>query len=280
MYRIIITIFISVFFFSCGKSQEINIQASTIITDSTATVGNYVEYKKTTEDIAQEKLRLQEFDSLCIALKESEKLSIPLRIKAINGIFKEEKLWYGDRDSLVATALSSLVMNSDIIKYNISEMFIGIEITHSEDNRLWAFSWSCQGANNGFCGVGFLCWRDESNKPQGYLTHLSDDNFGLTSFISINSKLLSKKNLYLLEQSIVSVAVVELIGSGINLNYPAFKTRNGYSSHLDVGWPDYYSEIDKEKQELKIGHRDGSKSIQSILKFNGKEFVTIFEQKK
>ncbi len=282
-------IYIGLFFLflvSCAKTQATKSQTVETV-DSTAVARNYdySEKEKAPEEIAQEKILQKRIDSVCIAVRNSERLSIPERAKALDGFFTVSTCWESydiDRDSLLTVALSSLVMSPDIVKYDLSKIFTNnnFEITHSEDNRLWAFTWSCDCAITGFNVISFLCWRDKNNKPQGYLTYFDEDNGALGYGTYIQTKLRSKKNLYLIRRDVENVAVVELTDKGINPNYPAFKTAKGYSNSFYVDHRDsFWWEFDESAQKLQIFQGADGGEIRTIFKFNGKEFVKAFERK-
>ena len=267
MNRITILLCLCVCFAFCGKAQTVNTRNSVVVDGY-----DYSEIAETEEEIADYKFWKQEIDSVCIAVQNSEKLSIPERAKAIDGFFTISTCWSADfnvnRDSLIEVALVSLMMSSDIGKYDISEILTkkNFLISHSKDNRLWNIAWLCDCGRQGTAIAGVLFWRNKNNQPQGWLSKSGD--FSQVWYCHTISKLRGRKDFYLL-QNPWYVTVIELTNTGI------FETAIEFSMY----WNREYYQFNEKIQKLIIyeGYDD---NIQKILKFNGKEFITVFEKKK
>jgi hypothetical protein len=257
-----------------GKAQETNFQNIDAEND------DYLE--EIQEYIAYEKFWQQKSDSVCVAIKNSEKSNISERAKVINGIFDVGRCWYTcNRDSLIAVSLSSLMIHPDIVNYNIEKILRNDEflICHSKDNRVSVFGWVCDCAAKGTSMEGLICVRNKNNQPQSCLYELP--------YFSDIYKLRSKKDLYLL-QNYSCLMVVELTDKGINLDYPAFKIENKiYESSYNRVYTDRCGvHFDEKTQKLTIGKEwydldeNGKGFIDVVLQFNGKEFVKVFESTK
>lgn len=273
MRQYLLLLYLCVCFCSCVKEQTNQHQQITKQTDSVIIDDRHLsEWNDQAEEIADTKSMQKLFDSVQTAVCNSEKGSIPERIKAIEGFFTLSNCWsyYDvDKDSLIVDALTSLMMSKDIVRYDASKMFHSeIETAHSADNRLWNISWLADCSNHGMNMTGLICWRDKNNQPQG-CSHLGRYN-------SIY-KLHQNKNLYLLT-SIADAKIVELTDQDLNLDYPAFKTADGYHSSISIEWPQYYIDFQTNTQELTICENSEGECIkQSVFQFDGKEFIKTFE---
>jgi len=277
MNRITILLCLCVCVAFCGKVQTVNAQNSNVVDGAVESDFDYWEIEETEEVIAHKKFWKQKIDSVCIFVQNSEKLSIPEKANAINGFFTISTCWSSDydvnRDSLIAVAISSLMGHPDIVKYNVTEILTNknFEMNHSSDNRLWNIGWLCDCAVRGTNMIGLLCWRDKNNQPQGCLG-IEDFYPTWSGWYHTVSKLRSKKDLYLL-QSPWYMTVVELKNEDI--------IKTAFEIYID--WREDYYQFDEKTQKLtmyKSGYGNDEKgSIQKILKFNGKKFVTIFESK-
>ena len=174
-------------------------------------------------------------------MKNHKNISISQRISRIKNLMNADKYaWsdlydlYGetsDRDELVGNEIGLLMMDSMAIHYNIDSLFknTGIYVSHSEDNRIWVFSW-CEFFNGtGNEPINVIVWRDTLNKPQGFVTSYSKDFQHLVGLAYWHKIYKLNDKLYLLLGESKdwgnSAITVELTSKGINLKYGGFKVK-------------------------------------------------------
>ena len=330
MNRVLIVIFVYVFFVSCGEKREtkniVSVDSEqedsirlTKQADSIALEKYYNEEK--TRIRREEERKKREYDSILqhrtdslrkaiIYIKRNRNISIPQRIRRIENLANSERwIWgnlydldgyeeVGDRDELLGCEIGRLMMDSMAIYYNIDGLFknTSINVSHSEDNRVWAFSWLelLNGSGNEPANVFF--WRDSVGKPQGFKYFEPEYEISYYYGDTIHKLNNTDKDLYILEGgtkfSGEVLKGIELTAKGINFNPKLFKTEKGFSSVYFLGEScgdenDFYYSFNKESQTVTFtncGDR-GWNSYSGVrttgtLTFNGKYFTEKLKKQK
>lgn len=174
--------------------------------------------------------------------------SISLKVDSLKKLLSHadtltaEELWGDgsiDINGLIAEQLYEILTVPTIVKYNLDSLlkhdFLGI--THSNDKRLWIFSWYENTGGSFKSNISFVHYRTKSNKPKIIDDYYSEEEEHHNSFCSNGAwfgqifKLKSStKNIYLCLGSVVGcntccaeiASVVELTKDSINFAYPAF----------------------------------------------------------
>ena len=153
-----------------------------------------------------------------------------------------------DYNERITNGLSEILKDERSVSYNLDQLlkhdFLGI--THSNDKRLWFFSWA-ENANGTFKGgPTIIQYRTKANKPKIIL-----DEFNDTESSRFNSngagypdiiKLKSNKDVYLCLGDILGCStccsrialVIELKNDSINFDYPAFPKTYRYDSKASL----------------------------------------------
>ena len=183
------------------------------------------------------------------ALGQSHKnKSIPVKLKELKALLNESDMFTPEMtDSLeindkIKKQLCALLKSPGIEKYNLEKEFkgTGIGTTHSNDNRLWFYTWFENTGGSFKSNLTIIQYRTKTNKTEGIVVDnsIADENdivfesngASYTQIIKLPSK---NKNLYLCiggvtgcnTCSAVVATVIGLTSKNIDLRYPAFKNK-------------------------------------------------------
>lgn len=229
-----------------------------------------------------------------------------------------ENMLPGVADSLdynvkISKRLSSILADKRSVHYDLDKLLKHdfLDIIHSDDKRLWFFSWFKNTGGTFKASQSIMQYRTKSNLPAIALDEQNDDeNNG--DFNSVGSsyhkiiKLNSKKNIYLCMSSVVGCStccseiatVFELKANKMNFDYPAFTTDTlnrvdlGPMLRLDCRCGDItFFEYDKKSETLSYEytaddntpikwdeeHPEKNSIIRKKYHWNGAQFIEVME---
>jgi hypothetical protein len=252
------------------------------------------------------------FISAIPALAQKERDSISIKAIAVKKLLSEadtlssEEAYNLNINEEITKQLTAILSIPSIVHYSIDSLlehrFLGI--THSDDKRLWIFSWYENTGGTFHSNLNLIQYRTAANKPVVVFNNNSEDNTNGFSasgaWIDVIHPLKSKSsNLYLCGGSVVGcgtcyaevLSLIELKNDSINFNYPAFADSNepnkfssGY--FLDSRYGSILKfEYNNKKQKISYAYMPDDNTpitantrktkVTGTLTFNGKQFVEV-----